>query len=157
MSSTEEVRILKQTYLREAILEAGYSPEKFIEYLQTVKKKSVDIDKWSLDELKQEVANYKKYYSMEEPPIENMDPTLSPSNNKKAVQRTNSKEIIKEKAKENGKATILRFKSTKITESPLKIIKIDEEVKINKIQTDFAATKKSVPNKHGKLSATVKE
>eukprot|EP00826_Nyctotherus_ovalis_P049141 TRINITY_DN5885_c0_g8_i1.p1 TRINITY_DN5885_c0_g8~~TRINITY_DN5885_c0_g8_i1.p1 ORF type:complete len:196 (-),score=48.53 TRINITY_DN5885_c0_g8_i1:922-1509(-) len=68
MSSTEE-RAVKQTYLREVILEAGYNPDKFIRHLNSAKQDGDNIDNWALDELKLEVQKYKRYYSNEESSI----------------------------------------------------------------------------------------
>jgi hypothetical protein len=58
----EDLRTQKQSYLRETILEAGYDPQNFVEYLEVIKKRSPDIDAWTLEELKEEVANYKQNY-----------------------------------------------------------------------------------------------
>lgn len=60
MDTQEQARAQKQSYLRESILEAGYSPQHFIEFLEGSRKQSADIDCWSLEELKEEVANYKQ-------------------------------------------------------------------------------------------------
>eukprot|EP00826_Nyctotherus_ovalis_P035585 TRINITY_DN3068_c0_g1_i15.p5 TRINITY_DN3068_c0_g1~~TRINITY_DN3068_c0_g1_i15.p5 ORF type:complete len:147 (+),score=55.57 TRINITY_DN3068_c0_g1_i15:1638-2078(+) len=60
MDTQEQQRTQKQSYLRETILEAGYSPQHFIEFLEGTQKQSADIDCWSLEELKEEVANYKQ-------------------------------------------------------------------------------------------------
>jgi len=62
-------RTLKQTYLREAILEADYNADKFVKYLASAKEDGDNIDNWTLDELKFEVQNYKRYYSNEESSI----------------------------------------------------------------------------------------
>jgi len=61
----EEQRNLKQTYLREAIIDAGYDPEKFVQYLGSEKENGTDIDNWDLEELKLAVLNYKRFYSLE--------------------------------------------------------------------------------------------
>jgi len=62
MDLEEELRAQKQSYLRQTILEAGHDPQSFIEYLEVIKKRSADIDGWTLEELKEEVANYKQDY-----------------------------------------------------------------------------------------------
>ena len=84
----EEQRTLKQNYLREAILEAGYNPEKFVSYLKSLKPGGEDIDNWTFEELKTEVQNYKRYYSDDEtspvspahpiPPPPPLDPLPDP-------------------------------------------------------------------------------
>jgi len=67
-SNENEEKLLKQTYLREAILEAGYDPNKFVLYLDNERKDGSNIDNWTLDELKLQVQTYKRYYSVEESP-----------------------------------------------------------------------------------------
>ena len=59
---SEEERKTKQTYLRKVIIEAGYNPDGFVNYLNSVKEDGSEIDNWTLDELKIEVQNYKRYY-----------------------------------------------------------------------------------------------
>lgn len=90
MSSTEE-RAIKQSYLREVILEAGYNPDRFVRHLNAAKQDGDNIDNWALDELKLEVQKYKRYYSSEESsialPEEHKDPPNT-QNSKGAEGRT---------------------------------------------------------------------
>lgn len=47
----------KREYLRQAIIEGGHNPDKFAQYLASVKGED-DVGKWTLDELKAEVDNF---------------------------------------------------------------------------------------------------
>ena len=54
MNSTKE----KQIYLRKNIIEKGYEPVKFTEYLSTQKENGNDIDTWTMPELQAVVQKY---------------------------------------------------------------------------------------------------
>lgn len=150
----EEQRVLKQTYLREAILEAGYSPEKFIEYLESVKKGSVDIDKWTLEELKEEVTNYKRYYSVDETSKSETDANLDSGSNERSdsspIQRNNSTKF-KEKSLSHFRIGPSRSKTT------TGLVKKEEEAKTLKGPSDTVITKQPKIDKNEKLHATIKE
>lgn len=63
---TEEYnRAEKQAYLREQIIDVGYDPESFVEFMQIARGTSSlpienggDVDMWTLDELKDVVTQY---------------------------------------------------------------------------------------------------
>lgn len=147
----EELRILKQAYLREAILEAGYSPEKFIEYLESVKKDSVDIDRWTLEELKEEVASYKRHYSVEESSKNESDFAFDANSSEgtEGVARKNSSKL-KEKSLAQFRIGPSRSKTS------TSIMK-EEEAKSEKVPSDTVRTKKPGAAKHEGLYATIKE
>lgn len=67
MADIEEERKIKQIYLREAIIEAGYHPDKFVQYLNSLKENGSDVDNWELDELKNEVQKYKRFFAYYDP------------------------------------------------------------------------------------------
>lgn len=50
----------KQMYLRTAIVEEGYEPEKFVDFLTTKREDGADIDTWTMEDLKKMVAEFKK-------------------------------------------------------------------------------------------------
>jgi hypothetical protein len=55
----ESERDIKQTYLRENILENNYDTEEFLRFIVAVKgKQAGDVDVWTLEELKQVVNNF---------------------------------------------------------------------------------------------------
>lgn len=64
----EDDIVARQNYLREAIIDQGYDPAEFIDFLQSARGKHKytkiedgdDIGNWTLDELKQQVNLYKK-------------------------------------------------------------------------------------------------
>ena len=62
MKSEEETKI-KQSYMRKAIIDAGYDAESFINHLNSAKEDGDDIDNWTLEELKVEVKNYKSKHA----------------------------------------------------------------------------------------------
>ena len=55
----EDIRAKKQLYLRQEILENGYDPEQFIDYLSNVLKISADVDAMSMNELQDVVEGFK--------------------------------------------------------------------------------------------------
>jgi len=50
----------KQKYLKTTITEADHSLQSFIDFLRSVKENGSNIENWTLDELKQQVENYKQ-------------------------------------------------------------------------------------------------
>jgi|JI6StandDraft_1071083.scaffolds.fasta_scaffold17605_7 hypothetical protein len=48
MQQAEETRAKKQQFLREEILEQGYDPEEFVDYLSNVLKIGADVDLMTL-------------------------------------------------------------------------------------------------------------
>ena len=59
-------RKAKQNYLSEEVLEVGYNPQLFMEYISSIKE--CDIDSWTLDELQQVVRDFKAKYTPEDSP-----------------------------------------------------------------------------------------
>mmetsp|Transcript_18497 Transcript_18497/g.33372 ORF Transcript_18497/g.33372 Transcript_18497/m.33372 type:complete len:212 (-) Transcript_18497:1975-2610(-) len=56
----EAERKAKQNYLREEVVEAGYSPELFVAYCES--QRGADVNLWTFDELHNCVAEFKKLY-----------------------------------------------------------------------------------------------
>jgi len=53
----------KQKYLRENILETGYDPDIFMEFLLTIKKEmSINLNNWTMEEIINAVNDFKKIY-----------------------------------------------------------------------------------------------
>lgn len=50
----------KQAYLRSEIIEKGYDPGDFVEYLTQRRENGEDIDVWTMDELQEEVRGFIK-------------------------------------------------------------------------------------------------
>ena len=50
---------IKQTFLRKEIIDKGYDPEHFAEYLSKMKKEGKNIENWLITELEKMVINYK--------------------------------------------------------------------------------------------------
>jgi len=149
----EEQRILKQAYLREAILETGYSPEKFIEYLESVKKGSVDIDKWTLEELKQEVANYKRYYSVDENSQSGSDYNSETDHNEETTSNRLGKSSTRPKEKSLSHFRIGPSRSKTLTG----LVKKEEDVKSKELPAGTIKTKQPDNDKQEKLHASIKE
>lgn len=63
----EAERKAKQGFLREEVVEAGYSPQLFVAYCET--QRGADVDLWSFDELHLCVAEFKKLYKPGDLPI----------------------------------------------------------------------------------------
>eukprot|EP00826_Nyctotherus_ovalis_P040278 TRINITY_DN3952_c0_g1_i3.p1 TRINITY_DN3952_c0_g1~~TRINITY_DN3952_c0_g1_i3.p1 ORF type:complete len:179 (+),score=36.28 TRINITY_DN3952_c0_g1_i3:27-563(+) len=75
----DQERKTKQLYLHKVIIESGYNPNTFIEYISSVKHEGSNVDNWTLDELKALVLDYKRYYlPLYEP---NTEPATEASNN----------------------------------------------------------------------------
>ena len=59
MQQAEETRAKKQQFLREEILEQGYDPEEFVDYLSNVLKIGADVDLMTLKELQDVGGGFK--------------------------------------------------------------------------------------------------
>lgn len=59
MDSLEDIKKLKQEFLKNEILNKGYDPKHFSEYISDKKKDGTDIDNWILVELEKIVVDYK--------------------------------------------------------------------------------------------------
>jgi hypothetical protein len=55
---TAESTKKKQVYLRKNIMEAGYDPSHFADFMSEQREEGEDIDNWSLDSLKEMVDKY---------------------------------------------------------------------------------------------------
>ena len=51
---------IKQQYLRSEIIDKGYDPQKFSEFLGTISDKGLDIEAWSIDELGEAVHKFQE-------------------------------------------------------------------------------------------------
>lgn len=60
MSRIEEERIAKQAFLKEAIIDKGVTPQRFSEFVQNMKDEPLDIDNWTLEELKKIVELFEQ-------------------------------------------------------------------------------------------------
>lgn len=58
--SLKNERFLKQQFLKNSVLNQGYNPGDFSEYLGGERENGKDIDNWSLDELETMVYQFKK-------------------------------------------------------------------------------------------------
>ena len=61
-SSHPDERSQKQIFLKENIIELGYNKEIFADYIANAKENGIDIDWWTLKELKQLVFNFQDSY-----------------------------------------------------------------------------------------------
>lgn len=67
----EQERTSKQTFLREEILEKGYEISLFQSYMESQKDDGLNIDCWSLEELKQVIYDFVRKYENNELKINN--------------------------------------------------------------------------------------
>ncbi len=51
-SFKEQQRFLKQTYLREHILDEGYDANEFMQFITDAKEDGANIDNWTMTELR---------------------------------------------------------------------------------------------------------
>ena len=62
-----EITEIKQQYLRSEIIDKGYDPEKFSEFLSSQSEKGLDIESWTIEELGEAVY---KFQNLNENPTE---------------------------------------------------------------------------------------
>lgn len=67
----DQERTSKQTFLREEILEKGYDITLFQSYMESQKEDGLNIDSWSLEELKQVIYDFIRKYENNELKINN--------------------------------------------------------------------------------------
>jgi hypothetical protein len=67
-----EITEIKQQYLRSEIIDKGYDPEKFSEFLSSQSEKGLDIESWTIEELGEAVYKFQNL---------NENPTEQPINN----------------------------------------------------------------------------
>ena len=70
-----EITEIKQQYLRSEIIDKGYDPEKFSEFLSSQSEKGLDIESWTIEELGEAVYKFQNA---------NENPTDQTSNNTKS-------------------------------------------------------------------------
>ena len=75
MDDLEEIKTMKQDFLRKEIIEKGYDPEHFMKYLRDHKEDATNIDSWIITELEKIVINYRAepelFFSKDIPTIKN--------------------------------------------------------------------------------------
>lgn len=59
MDSLENIKKLKQEFLKKEILEKGFDPKHFTDYISDKKENGTNIDNWILVELEKIVVDYK--------------------------------------------------------------------------------------------------
>ena len=59
MDSLENIKKLKQDFLKKEIIDKGYDPKHFTDYIANRKANGIDIDNWTLVELERLVVDYK--------------------------------------------------------------------------------------------------
>ena len=73
----------KQNYLRENILEKGYNPNEFVDFLKSKKGEAgSDISNWSMDDLKEVVQEFVSKNA----PLENSEPPSEPPSEQNKIQ-----------------------------------------------------------------------
>jgi len=68
----------KQSFLKENILEAGYDPQSFADFMENERDDGCNIDNWTLDELYSIISKFKKKYTLvvsEDRSIQALQPT----------------------------------------------------------------------------------
>lgn len=73
----DSVKRQKQQYLREEIIDKGYSAQVFVEYLATVREDGDDIDMWEYDDLKAMVKQFQINQSISTKPVESREETTT--------------------------------------------------------------------------------
>lgn len=59
MEDLEEIKQLKQNFLKKEIIEKGFDPEHFLQYLREIKDDASNIDSWIITELEKVVVDYR--------------------------------------------------------------------------------------------------
>ena len=74
-----EITEIKQQYLRSEIIDKGYDPEKFSEFLSSQSEKGLDIESWTIEELGEAVYKFQNANenSTEQPINNNIPPSKS--------------------------------------------------------------------------------
>ena len=113
----------KQLYLREEILDKGFDPKEFSDYLENEKgEEKIDLEYWSMEDLKKAVESFKDSKLnkiVEKPPEKSLKRRHSSAEHAKKT-KNKKKEKEKEKEKENFVKTE-SFKNSKILEQKKKI------------------------------------
>ena len=92
----------KQDYLRSQILDKGYNPEKFSEYLsQVAGYKGLELENWTLEELSQVVYTFQSNNEIENPD-QSQETVKLPKGEQENTENMNINKEIKEIKKEKG-------------------------------------------------------
>jgi hypothetical protein len=95
----EAERRAKQSFLREEVVDAGYSPQLFVSFCEL--QRGADVDLWSFDELHQCVVEFKKIYKPGDLPTpEAKDPQEEEPQTEASLS---AQEEVKEEGKEEVK------------------------------------------------------
>ena len=79
----------KQNYLREEIMDKGYSPEKFQEFMmQQAGSEDIDLEQWTMQSLQEIVEKFKQITS----PVENTENTSNNAISNELEQVNNNEE-----------------------------------------------------------------
>jgi hypothetical protein len=65
---------IKQHFLRSEIIDKGYDPEKFSEYFNSISDKGLDVEAWTIEELREIVLQFQSEN-------DNINNNTAPSNN----------------------------------------------------------------------------
>ena len=115
----------KQLFLREEILDKGFDPKEFSDYLENEKgEEKIDLEYWSMKDLKKAVESFKDSKLnkiVEKPPEKTLKRRHSSAGHAKKI-KNKKKEKEKEKEKEDfGKTGSFKIKNSKILEEKKKI------------------------------------
>lgn len=117
----------KQTYLRTEILEKGYDPSKFVEYLSQQKTDGEDIDTWTFQDLKDAV----QVYVQNNPRSENTQPHFASHDGEDSVDEDENDD----EAEKKPRLSMVQ-QSSMAEEEARKLIMNDEKSHGNDTATD---------------------
>lgn len=83
---------IKQQYLRSEIIDKGYDPQKFSEFLGSISDKGLDIEAWSIEELGEAVYKFQ---------CENEHNGNKNANNNQTITNTNISTVNKQTTTQN--------------------------------------------------------
>ena len=63
----QQERFEKQNYLKAQIIDQGYNHYRFADFLEKQKENGFEIDSWSIDELQEQVNEFKEIESLNKP------------------------------------------------------------------------------------------
>lgn len=79
MNSQDDPKLLeKQEFLSKEILEAGFDPEEFQDYMLDHSSKELDLNEWTIEELAHMVKKYKNQGTEEEEVLQKEQPKKEP-------------------------------------------------------------------------------
>ena len=107
MEENDSIIEKKQDYLRNEIIEKGFSPDDFINYLTKLKgENAYDLNEWSLDELQKVVQQYKASQNPEKQEEQKVEQKEEIKEEIKKELNEEIKDEKKEEQKEEGKNEI---------------------------------------------------